>query len=278
MANTQSYSFKLCDVKFKVSLENIDSIGIRKPTYQGFHYHAEHELFFALNEPIVINTAKGPLEYQNQLVAIPPHYDHVASVRGNFKLLFTFKPMREQRSDFCNFLISAFGSDDIALLKPGERTSSLLFELIRSFRCDLDIADEMTISALKLLFSDIYISNEYSAKRKAPKGTESYLLKIDNIVCCYNKDITLASVAKLLGICPRHASRIIKSNYGATLSEIVEKKRLNVARELLIKGNMSIGEIVEYVNFPSASYFYARFKKIYGTTPSKYRKENSINS
>jgi AraC-like DNA-binding protein len=77
-----------------------------------------------------------------------------------------------------------------------------------------------------------------------------------------------------LGVCPRQASRIIKRNYGLTLAQLMEKKRLGIAKELLTATEMSISEIVEYVNFSSVSFFYCRFKKIYGITPAEYRKKH----
>ena len=278
--DTRSYSFKLCDLKFEVSLEKLgNSSTMTKPAgteFHGFHYHAKHELFFALNSPIQIQTSDGSYEYENQLFSIPPHYDHVAKKGENFKLLFTFKPVGEPKNEFSKFMFSTFSAESIAVLKPGEHTKSLLSEVLRSFNCDRDVSEEMTISALKLLFSDIYLGNTDNPPRPTSRGNESYLLKIDNILSHYQDDITLATVAEILGICPRHASRIIKKNYGTTLSALLERKRLTVARELLIRGNMSIAEIVEYVNFPSASYFYSRFKKVYGTTPINYRTDNTI--
>ena len=50
------------------------------------------------------------------------------------------------------------------------------------------------------------------------------------------------------------------------------ERRLSVAASLLKNTDMSIAQIVEYINFPSESYFYARFKKAYGITPASYRK------
>ena len=94
------------------------------------------------------------------------------------------------------------------------------------------------------------------------------------IIASYKEDITLASVAKKLGLSTRQTSRVIMKHYKSTLSELVTNQRLNVASLMLLSGEHSISEIVEKVNFSSESYFYSQFKKKYGMTPLKYKREN----
>ena len=54
--------------------------------------------------------------------------------------------------------------------------------------------------------------------------------------------------------------------------------RLYVARDLLIQSTMSVGEIAQQCGFTSTSYFIRTFRKTFGTTPGKWRRDVRIES
>ena len=276
MSRIKSYKFKLCGVEMNVTIEekSVDSKSreYEGKGYQGTHYHAGFEWFFVFNSPLSVYTDNGCQEFENSLVSIPPHFEHTTNNRDNFKFSFTFKPAKDANSDFFAFLCNTFSPDKITTANYTERALALILELESAFKSDLEISDEMAEALIKLVFSDIFLANAKKIQTRLFRGTADYLVKIDNIIGDFKSDITLTDVANSLGVCPRQASRIIKKNYGSTLSELIERKRLGIAKDLLKTSDMSISDIVEYINFSSESYFYSRFKKVYGVTPRAYRK------
>ena len=52
---------------------------------------------------------------------------------------------------------------------------------------------------------------------------------------------------------------------------MLQKARFRKATELLVRTDMSIDEIAIAVGYENQSYFYRRFKEIYGMTPRKYK-------
>ena len=108
------------------------------------------------------------------------------------------------------------------------------------------------------------------------KTHDSYLVTIDKVLNDYQQKIDLKALAKELNLSTKQASRIIRKNYKTTLSDLLTKKRLSVACSLLTNSNMPIIDIVEYINFPSESYFYSQFKKLYNCTPLQYRKTKQL--
>lgn len=54
------------------------------------------------------------------------------------------------------------------------------------------------------------------------------------------------------------------------------KKKIEDAQKKLVLTDLSIAEISEQLSFTNQSYFQKIFKNITGTTPLKYRKQNSI--
>jgi len=67
--------------------------------------------------------------------------------------------------------------------------------------------------------------------------------------------------------------RIIRESYNSTMSQQKNKLRIDEARRFLEDESLSIAEISEMMGFSSQSYFSKCFKKIYGISPSDYRKQ-----
>ena len=67
--------------------------------------------------------------------------------------------------------------------------------------------------------------------------------------------------------------RIISREYGCTFSQLLQNKRLSNAVSLLKNTDMPIEQIAAATFGASSSYFYAVFRKKYGMTPLRYRKE-----
>jgi len=271
----KSYKFKLCGVELNATLEkmiNKKDIASYNRDYLGTHYHAGFEWFFVTRAPLTVITESDTKIFEDGLICIPPHYIHTTDNTENFKMTFSYKPSKEEQSDFEKFMIQAFPTDSITVAEIGEHTLSYISALEETFSSDLEIAEGMAEALIKLIFSDIFLTNAKALKSSASKGGGDYLVKIDNIIGKFRSDITLATVAEALGVCPRQASRIIKKNYNSTITALMEKKRLGIAKDLLLGSDMSISEIVDYINFSSPSFFHSRFKTMYGVTPSEYRK------
>jgi YesN/AraC family two-component response regulator len=68
-------------------------------------------------------------------------------------------------------------------------------------------------------------------------------------------------------------SKLIKQKTGYTFKELLQGKRFQMAVHLLHDTKLSIEEIALDVGYENQSYFFRQFKKRYGMTPHKYRKE-----
>lgn len=86
------------------------------------------------------------------------------------------------------------------------------------------------------------------------------------------QDVTLKDVAKFMGYSPSHASSWIKSNFGETFSELLQKLRFEKAISLLEETTLPIGEIINLCGYQNESFFRKIFKKHTNQTPFSYRK------
>lgn len=84
--------------------------------------------------------------------------------------------------------------------------------------------------------------------------------------------LSLKEVAEHVHLNPNYFSMLFKEQANMTFSEYVTRARLQEAKSLLIKTNLSIEEVAERVGYSTSKYFIKIFKEFEGITPSKYKK------
>jgi AraC family transcriptional regulator len=83
---------------------------------------------------------------------------------------------------------------------------------------------------------------------------------------------SLADLAGLCGISPRHVMRAFRQGTGQTIMEYVEATRLRLAVRLLSDTDLPLGEIARQVGFAAPSGFSHAFRRAVGEPPSSFRK------
>lgn len=92
----------------------------------------------------------------------------------------------------------------------------------------------------------------------------------------YSEHLTISDLARFSYINKRKLMECFKYIYGMTINECIQKTRMTKARDLLLNSDYKIGEISPLVGYENASKFSEMFKRYYGLTPIKYKKENLI--
>jgi len=85
-------------------------------------------------------------------------------------------------------------------------------------------------------------------------------------------EVSLALVAKRVGLGRERLSRLFHSSLGITFSEYLNQVRLDRCRELLRNSHKGITECAFESGFQSISQFNRRFKAAEGITPGEYRR------
>lgn len=123
------------------------------------------------------------------------------------------------------------------------------------------------------------ITDEFSSQVRKAKEHHS----IDIVEQCKEyiarsrtKKFSLKELAKELEKNPSYLSRVFSEWEGRTLQEYALSLRLEAGANLLKYSDKSVGEIAEYLNFSSQSYFGEYFKRQFGQTPAEYRRKNKI--
>lgn len=84
--------------------------------------------------------------------------------------------------------------------------------------------------------------------------------------------IVLADLARKSGLEERTFLRRFRKSTGMTVTEYVQRFRMNKAREMLQFGTEAVDQIAWRVGYTDASAFRKTFLKIVGLSPSKYRR------
>ena len=91
------------------------------------------------------------------------------------------------------------------------------------------------------------------------------------------QSLCMDDLASLLHMSPRHINRILLSHYGVTFHEKLVATKMKYAELLLKTTDRSIKEISASCGITEVC-LTENFKKIYGTTPAKYRKANKTDT
>jgi YesN/AraC family two-component response regulator len=115
-------------------------------------------------------------------------------------------------------------------------------------------------------------SHEFSFKSREKKALvesiTSYLSKN------YTEDISLYTLSKNMYLSPVYISKIFKDVMGDSPINYLIQIRLSKAKELLKDNNLSIKAIANLVGYNDPYYFSKLYKKYYGISPNKVRKES----
>ncbi len=87
-----------------------------------------------------------------------------------------------------------------------------------------------------------------------------------------NKALTVAGVAKAVGISGSYLSALFRQFEGDSAKHVILKIKLEGAANMLRNSDYDIAAIAEYFCFSSPSHFASKFREYYGCTPGEYRK------
>lgn len=87
----------------------------------------------------------------------------------------------------------------------------------------------------------------------------------------YDRPLNIEAIARAALMSTAHFSRRFRAAYGETPHSYLMTRRIERAKWLLRKGDMTVTEICLTVGFTSLGSFSARFAQLVGETPTAYR-------
>ncbi len=117
------------------------------------------------------------------------------------------------------------------------------------------------IEVLPILNSDI----------RAENIRDSIVKYIDNHI----ENASLRELASILGFSVTYTGNLVRKIMGKTFSDLLQGKRLHLAKKMLLETDLPIDEIIFKVGYENGNFFRKIFRKKYGVNPLSYRKKSS---
>ncbi|MBQ7040077.1 MAG: PocR ligand-binding domain-containing protein [Clostridia bacterium] len=127
-----------------------------------------------------------------------------------------------------------------------------------------------SVSSIASMFVK-YILLENLLKAKLDDKTQTVVSYIDQNL---DKNLTVKEISKGVNLSKSVLYRLFHEKFNCTLSEYINKKRVEKSLSLLEDSDLSVEEISQRVGFSSVSYYGQVFKKLKNTTPLKYKKHS----
>ena len=242
------------------------------------HMHNANELYYLFDGRVQYNIDGETYDLKaGSLVFIPKETPHkttaFTSQHERFLIMFNDENLPfETLSDFKNIII---GKHPVL---PSDK--KFKFELILSgMEKEKDISDAYSVKMLEQHFYRLIvfiIRNRKNIYDESDKKIPTYIDEISEYIRLnYAQDISLSSIAKTVHMNESYMSRRFRELTGININEHINSVRIGEAIKLLTETDYSVTQVATKCGFNNANYFAAVFKKILGTTPYKYKRENT---
>ena len=216
----------------------------------------KHEILKAGQNDIAIN-----------FMVLPEFFDVAYTMAGNNNVLadFLVNVLRqdEERGEYLHFKVAE-------VLQIQNLLENMIYSLVTG-RGDQNRINQTTMG---LIFLYLLESVQY-AEMRLPNQYENMIAMttLDYIEQQY-RTATLTELCEQLHLPMHMLSKMIKKNTGFNFKELLQRKRLNKAVELMCETDLPISDIIAAVGYENGSYFHRVFKERYHTTPRAFRVAN----
>ena len=230
---------------------------IRQGELLFLNQYTRHEILTAGEEDIAIN-----------FMILPEFFDVAYTMAGNNNVLadFLVNVLRqdEERGEYLHFKVAE-------VLQIQNLLENIIYSLVNGE----ENRERINQTTMGLIFMYLVESVQY-VEMRLPNQYENMIsmTTLDYIEQKY-RTATLTELCTRLHL-PMHVlSKMIKKSTGFNFKELLQRKRLNKAVELMCETDLPISDIIAAVGYENNSYFHRVFKEHYHMTPRVFRVKNS---
>lgn len=231
-------------------------VEINKGELLFLNQYTRHEILPAGENDIAIN-----------FMILPEFFDTAYAMAGSNNVLadFLVNMLRkdEERGEYLHFKVSE-------VLQIQNLLENMIYSLVTG-KGDQNRINQTTMGLIFLYLLD---SVQY-VEMRVPNQYENMIsmTTLDYIEQQY-RTATLTELCDRLHL-PMHVlSKMIKKSTGFNFKELLQRKRLNKAVELMCETDLPVSDIIAAVGYENNSYFHRVFKERYHMTPREFRIKN----
>lgn len=218
--------------------------------------HTRHEILPAGEDDIAIN-----------FMVLPEFFDVAYTMAGSDNVLadFLVNALRqdEERGQYLHFKVSEV-----------LQIQNLLENMIYSLVTGQGEQNKINQTTMGLIFLYLLDSVQYVEMRLPGRYENMITMTTLDYIEQQYRTATLTELCGRLHL-PMHVlSKLIKKNTGHNFKELLQRKRLSKAVELMCDTDLPINDVILAVGYENHSYFHRVFKARYHTTPKAFRQQN----
>lgn len=226
---------------------------------------------------------------EGQLILIDTQVPHAIMNTGENDILINILLSKEMlttaflsrlsnKGIITDFLINAIseGRDHNHYIIFHSQENKKIPRLMREMLCEYfdqtAYYDEIIESYMVIIFTELLRVFKYDAHQPhAQTVNETSLIQILQYIENHYQTCTLASAAAHFNYSTSYFSTLIKKHTGKTFNELVRMQKLTHACLLIEQTKEPIYEIARKVGYDNLTFFYKKFKQVYGVSPQEYR-------
>lgn len=212
------------------------------------HYDAEHRLIYAVAHGMS-HQAKMMISKASEHVLEQRTMDSLRNMKNYGIVLNTLLRKAAEQGSVHPLYIDKLSSD-MARRLESSRTTAECLELYHTM-----------VHKYCLLVKN-------HSMRNFSQLVQHVILRIESDLTA---DLSLKAHAEFLNVNPSYLSTLFKRETGVTLTEYVNRQRIEHGIFLLNATDLQVQTIAQYCGIPDINYFTKTFKRIIGQTPKAYR-------
>ena len=278
---------------FENTLKDEDFAVVKETRYTTIpmHFHKDMELnyiyegscTFVINHQLV-TLHKGDvciLDSNVHHAAISEKSEHDIVINFVFKQSYftnSFITRMSNKGVLTDFLLNAISRNQA-------HDQYLIFKTIENFKfhsviqlllCEYYAPDinyhELSKTYMTLLFMEL-INCIQTTKNETDVKRNHTIIDMLTYIEQHFVNCTLQDIGERFGFHPQYAGNLLKVKTGCTFQELKVRQQMSEAQALLANTSLSIQAVIREVGCSNDSYFYKKYKALYGMTPKQYRKE-----
>lgn len=253
--------------------------------YSDSHFHTLYEFQYILKESITIVDEKCEHTVnEGEYILIPPGIFHAKKKDDNavrYTLLFSVIPNKVSGKNFSEY---CYYSNILSSIKyigiyNNRELCPIMDKIIKLESYDFTENSHILKIYISVLITEfLRFANNTSSfksirtefKNSSHNTTEDEYLKFI-IEGCIQSHFTSKNISQLicekLNMSNRNCIRVIHRLFGESLTELVTKQRMKLARTLIMKTERTLNDIAQAVGYNTYVSFFTAFKKYYGISP-----------
>ena len=256
------------------------------------HWHDEMEILYFRKGQGYIDIGMERHEIsEGDIVSVYPGQFHKLEcpVGGSLSydvILFCLPMLYTSQNDLCTekyLLPLAEGRQDLPnILTPEDSCYPGVLECVRDiWNISLYYPEGYPLAVKGRLFQLLYILFYYQGepliKTHRKKSEDNARIVLDYVISHFREKLTVETMASVSGLSESHFMKFFKTAAGVPFIEYLNDYRLFYGYTLLFETEIPILDVAKECGFDNFSYFSRIFKREFGMTPSKFRKQAAQN-